>query len=394
MAKQLMKGNEAIAEAAIRAGVEAYFGYPITPQTELLEYMARRMPEIGRVFLQAESEVAAINMVYGAACAGRRAMTSSSSPGISLMQEGLSYIAASDVPVVIVDVMRGGPGLGTIAPGQSDYYQMVKMAGHGDYRPIVLAPATVQEAVDLTVLAFDLAWKYRTICTVLLDGVLGQMMEPVELPPMQPLPSKPPEWAVTGALGRPKNAIYSFRLQAEELEKLNQRLQLKIGEVAAREVRSKEYLADDADLIVVGFGTAGRVAHSAVKAAREKGIRAGLLRPITLSPFPAQRLAQLAGQARGFLVVEMNAGQMLDDVRLAVGGRAPVQFYGRMGGMVPMTDEVLGAIEELNLATALSATAAPLPSRGGEGSFVRQPAGVRMASGEDCNGEVRNRDER
>ncbi len=290
MAKQLMKGNEAIAEAAIRAGVEAYFGYPITPQTELLEYMARRMPEIGRVFLQAESEVAAINMVYGAACAGRRAMTSSSSPGISLMQEGLSYIAASDVPVVIVDVMRGGPGLGTIAPGQSDYYQMVKMAGHGDYRPIVLAPATVQEAVDLTVLAFDLAWKYRTICTVLLDGVLGQMMEPVELPPMQPLPSKPPEWAVTGALGRPKNTIYSFRLQAEELEKLNQRLQLKIGEAAAREVRFKEYLADDADLIVVGFGTAGRVAHSAVKAAREKGIRAGLLRPITLSPFPTQRL--------------------------------------------------------------------------------------------------------
>ena len=372
MAKQLMKGNEAIAEAAIRAGVEAYFGYPITPQTELLEYMARRMPEIGRVFLQAESEVAAINMVYGAACAGRRAMTSSSSPGISLMQEGLSYIAASEVPAVIVDVMRGGPGLGTIAPGQSDYFQMVKMAGHGDFRPIVLAPATVQEAVDLTVLAFDLAWKYRTLCTVLLDGVLGQMMEPVELPPMQPLPDRPPEWAVTGASGRPKNTIYSFRLQAEELEKLNLRLQNKIGEMTAAEVRYKEYGLDGADLIVVGFGTAGRVAHSAVKAARRQGIRAGLLRPITLSPFPDQRLSQLADEARGFLVVEMNAGQMLEDVKLAVGGQAPVRFHGRMGGVVPMPDEVLEAITRLDRTTARSAAGytvegpyEPRPAQGG-----------------------------
>ncbi|MGQ9815122.1 MAG: 3-methyl-2-oxobutanoate dehydrogenase subunit VorB [Candidatus Roseilinea sp.] len=353
MAKQLMKGNEAIAEAAIRAGVEAYFGYPITPQTELLEYMSRRMPELGRVFLQAESEVAAINMVYGAACAGRRAMTSSSSPGISLMQEGLSYIAASNVPAVIVDVMRGGPGLGNIAPSQGDYFQMVKMAGHGDYRPITLAPATVQEAVDLTVLAFDLAERYRTIVTVLLDGVLGQMMEPVELPAMRALPATPPAWAITGANGRAKNTVIPFRIQADDLEALNLDLQRKIGDIARREVRYKEYFIDDAssdkaDLIVVAFGTAGHVALSAVKAARQKGIRVGLHRPITLSPFPDKRLSQLADEARGFLVVEMNAGQMLEDVKLSVGGQAPVRFYGRMGGQVPMPDDVAQEIEKLD----------------------------------------------
>lgn len=353
MAKQLMKGNEAIAEAAIRAGVEAYFGYPITPQTELLEYMSRRMPELGRVFLQAESEVAAINMVYGAACAGRRAMTSSSSPGISLMQEGLSYIAASNVPAVIVDVMRGGPGLGNIAPSQGDYFQMVKMAGHGDYRPITLAPATVQEAVDLTVLAFDLAERYRTIVTVLLDGVLGQMMEPVALPAMRALTATPPAWAITGANGRTKNTVIPFRLQADDLEALNLDLQRKIGDIARREVRYKEYFIDDAssdkaDLIVVAFGTAGRVALSAVRAARQKGIRVGLHRPITLSPFPDKRLSQLADEARGFLVVEMNAGQMLEDVKLSVGGQAPVRFYGRMGGQAPMPDDVAQEIEKLD----------------------------------------------
>lgn len=356
MAKQLMKGNEAIAEAAIRAGVEAYFGYPITPQTELLEYMSRRMPELGRVFLQAESEVAAINMVYGAACAGRRAMTSSSSPGISLMQEGLSYIAASNVPAVIVDVMRGGPGLGNIAPSQGDYFQMVKMAGHGDYRPITLAPATVQEAVDLTVLAFDLAEQYRTIVTVLLDGVLGQMMEPVALPAMRALTATPPAWAITGANGRAKNTVIPFRLQADDLEALNLDLQRKIGDIARREVRYKEYFIDDAssdkaDLIVVAFGTAGRVALSAVKAARQKGIRVGLHRPITLSPFPDKRLSQLADEARGFLVVEMNAGQMLEDVKLSVGGQAPVRFYGRMGGQAPMPDDVAQEIEKLDETT-------------------------------------------
>ncbi len=358
MAKQLMKGNEAIAEAAIRAGVEAYFGYPITPQTELLEYMSKRMPELGRVFLQAESEVAAINMVYGAACAGRRVMTSSSSPGISLMQEGLSYIAASNVPAVIVDVMRGGPGLGNIAPSQSDYFQMVKMAGHGDYKPIVLAPATVQEAVDLTVLAFDLAEQYRTIVTVLLDGMLGQMMEPVELPAMRALPATPPAWAITGAAGRAKNVVVPFRLQADELEALNFDLQRKIADIARREVRFKEYFIDGAnadkvhgdraELIVVAFGAAGRVALSAVKAARQQGIRVGLHRPITLSPFPDERLSQLADEARGFLVVEMNAGQMLEDVKLSVGGQAPVRFHGRMGGQVPMPDDIAQEIEKLD----------------------------------------------
>jgi len=349
--RQLLKGNEAIAEAAIRAGLGAYFGYPITPQTELLEYMAKRMPELGRVFVQAESEVAAINMVYGAACAGKRVMTSSSSPGISLMQEGLSYIAASEVPAVIVDVMRGGPGLGNIAPSQSDYIQMVKAAGHGDFRPIVLAPATVQEAIDLTGLAFDLAEWYRTIVTVLLDGTLGQLMEPAELPPMQPLQRRTPQWALNGADGRAKRLISSIQLQPEALEALNQRLQEKIAAIRTAEVRVAEYMLEDADLIVVAFGTAGRIAQSAITAARQKGIRAGLLRPITLFPFPEMRLAQLARQVRAFLVVEMNAGQMLDDVKLAVGGRVQVHFYGRMGGVVPLPDEILATLERLNVET-------------------------------------------
>jgi 2-oxoglutarate ferredoxin oxidoreductase subunit alpha len=351
MSKQLLKGNEAIAEAAIRVGLDAYFGYPITPQTELLEYMAQRMPELGRVFVQAESEVAAINMVYGAACADKRVMTSSSSPGISLMQEGMSYIAGSEVPAVIVDVMRGGPGLGNIGPSQGDYFQMVKMAGHGDFRPIVLAPATVQEAIDLTMLAFDLAERYRTIVTILLDGNIGQMMEPAELPPMR-LDTRPAsEWAVSGAAGRAKRLISSIQLQPEALEASNRRLQEKIATIARHEVRSKEYMLDEAELIVVGFGSAGRIAQSAIKAVRQQGIRAGLLRPVSLFPFPEQRLAQLAGQARGFLVVEMNAGQMLDDVKIAVAGRAPVRFYGRMGGMVPLPDEIMEAIVNLDRET-------------------------------------------
>jgi 2-oxoglutarate ferredoxin oxidoreductase subunit alpha len=346
--RQLLKGNEAIAEAAVRAGLDAYFGYPITPQTELLEYMARRMPELGRVFVQAESEVAAINMVYGAACAGKRVMTSSSSPGISLMQEGLSYIAGSEVPVVIVDVMRGGPGLGNIAPSQGDYFQMVKMAGHSDFRPIVLAPATVQEAIDLTMLAFDLAEQYRTIATVLLDGNLGQLMEPAALPPMRASQRTMPDWALSGAADRPKRLISSIQLQPEALETANQHFQAKIATIAAREMRAREYMLDDAELVVVGFGSAGRIAQSAVKAARQQGIKAGLLRPLTLSPFPDWWISQLAGQAHAFLVVEMNAGQMLDDVRLAVAGHAPVRFYGRMGGMVPLPDEILEAIVGLD----------------------------------------------
>jgi 2-oxoglutarate ferredoxin oxidoreductase subunit alpha len=348
MARQLLKGNEAIAEAAVRAGLDAYFGYPITPQTELLEYMAQRLPELGRVFVQAESEVAAINMVYGAACAGKRVMTSSSSPGISLMQEGLSYIAGSEVPVVIVDVMRGGPGLGNIAPSQGDYFQMVKMAGHGDFRPIVLAPATVQEAIDLTVLAFELAEQYRTIVTLLLDGNLGQLMEPAELPPMRPIQRYSPAWALDGAAGRPKRLISSIQLQPEALEAANQHFQDKIATITLREMRASESMLDDAELVVVGFGSAGRIAQSAVKAARGQGIKAGLLRPLTLFPFPDWRLSQLAGQARAFLVVEMNAGQMLDDVRLAVAGHVPVRFYGRMGGMMPLPDEILEAIVGLD----------------------------------------------
>jgi 2-oxoglutarate ferredoxin oxidoreductase subunit alpha len=350
--KQLLKGNEAIAEAAIRAGLDAYFGYPITPQTELLEYMARRMPELGRVFVQAESEVAAINMVFGAASAGKRVMTSSSSPGISLMQEGLSYIAASEVPAVIVDVMRGGPGLGNIAPSQGDYFQMVKSAGHGDFRPIVLAPATVQEAINMTTLAFDLAERYRTIVTVLLDGTIGQMMEPAELPDMCAVPRAVPEWALSGAAGRPKRLISSIQLQAQDLETANRRLQAKIAEIVGNEVRTVEYLLDDADLVVVGFGSVGRIAQSAVVSARQQGIRAGLLRPVTLFPFPYERLATLAARGRGLLVVEMNAGQMLDDVKIAAAGLAPVRFYGRMGGVIPFPDEILAAIVQLDQETS------------------------------------------
>ena len=355
MAKQLLKGNEAIAEAAVRAGVEAYFGYPITPQTELLEYMARRMPELHRAFLQAESEVAAINMVYGAACTGARVMTSSSSPGVSLMMEGLSYIAGSEVPCVLVDVMRGGPGLGNIAPSQADYNQIVKGGGHGDFKMLVLAPATVQESIDLTYIAFDLAEKYRTLVVILLDGNIGQMMEPAELPPMKVTNGHHrPEWALTGAGGgRPKNIITSIYLVPEVEEAFNRKLQEKYARIRQNEVRYAEYETADAEYLVVGFGTSGRVAQTAVKQARAQGLKVGLLRPISLWPFPEQRLAELAKQIRGVLVVEMNAGQMIDDVRLAVSGNGwggttpPVQFYGRMGGMVPLPDEVLREIEEM-----------------------------------------------
>lgn len=349
MPKELLKGNEAIAEAAVRAGVEAYFGYPITPQTEVLEYLARRMPELGRVFLQAESEVASINMVYGAACAGVRVLTSSSSPGISLMLEGISYIAGSEVPCVIVDVMRGGPGLGNIAPAQGDYFQIVKGGGHGDYRPIVLAPATVQEAIDLTYQAFDLAEKYLTVVFILADGSLGQMMEPAELPPLLPTNGhRPkPKWALRGAKGRAKNVITSIHLIPEDEEVFNQHLQAKYAEIAQHEVRYHTYETDDAELVVVGFGTAGRVAQTAVKQARAQGYKVGLFRPISLVPFPTQQLAALAQQAKQFLVVEMNSGQMVEDVRLAVNGRIPVQFYGRMGGVVPLPDEVLREIYKL-----------------------------------------------
>jgi 2-oxoglutarate ferredoxin oxidoreductase subunit alpha len=347
MPKQLLKGNVAIAEAAIRAGCEAYFGYPITPQTELLEHMSKRMIELDRVFLQAESEVAAINMVYGAAVAGARAMTSSSSPGISLMQEGFSYIAGSEVPVVIVDVIRGGPGLGNIQPSQGDYNQVTKTAGHGDFHPLVLAPSTIQEAMDLTVLAFDLADKYRTLVILVADGAIGQMMEPAEFPPMRPVREKPPAWALTGAVGREKNINTSIRMGAESLEAFNQRLQQKLSLIQENEIRYEEVFLDDAQLVIVAFGTAARIAQSAVKRLRDEGLPVGLFRPITLWPFPEGQLASLgARKARGkplvrcFLVVEMNAGQMLHDVRTALGTQIPVKFLGRMGGVVPMPDEI------------------------------------------------------
>ncbi|MEE8389677.1 MAG: 3-methyl-2-oxobutanoate dehydrogenase subunit VorB [Anaerolineae bacterium] len=353
MAKELLEGNAAIAEAAIRAGVEAFYGYPITPQTEVLEHFSERMPEIGRVFLQAESEVASINMVYGAACAGVRVMTSSSSPGISLMQEGISYIACSEVPVVLVNIMRGGPGLGNVQPAQGDYFQAVKTAGHGDFHMIVLAPANVQEAIDHVVLAFDLADKYRTIAMVVADGAIGQMMEPAELPPMRPVrpPEERPSWALTGAQGRKPNIITSLYLGAENLEKMNLRLQAKLKEIAANEVRWKEFETKDADLLLVAFGTMGRVCQTVVREAREQGIKVGLLRPVTLWPFPTARLTELAQQVRGMLVVEMNAGQMLEDVRLAVEGRCPVEFYGRMGGVIPLPDEILPELAKLDVKT-------------------------------------------
>jgi 2-oxoglutarate ferredoxin oxidoreductase subunit alpha len=348
--KELLEGNVAFAEAAVRAGCEAYFGYPITPQTEALEHMARRMPELGRVFVQAESEVAAINMVYGAASAGARVMSSSSSPGVSLMMEGLSYIAGSEVPVVLVDIMRGGPGLGNIAPSQGDYNQIVKGGGHGDYRPIVLAPATVQELIDLTVLAFDLAEKYRWIVIVLADGSLGQMMEPAEMPPMRPVRpiSQRPAWALTGAKGRGPNVISSIYIDPVLEEKFNFKLMRKMRQIEADEIRLRETLTEDAEIGVVAFGTAGRIAQSAVKAAREEGIKVGLLRPISLYPYPYEAVGELSRRVKSLLVVEMNGGQMLDDVRLAVEGRVPVSFYGRMGGMVPMPDEVLDAIHKVH----------------------------------------------
>jgi 2-oxoglutarate ferredoxin oxidoreductase subunit alpha len=345
--RELLKGNIAMAEAAVRAGLQAYFGYPITPQTELLEWMSQRMPELGRAFLQAESEVAAINMVYGAACTGARVMTSSSSPGVSLMMEGLSYIAGTELPVVLIDVMRGGPGLGNIAPSQGDYNQIVHGGGHGDYHSIVLAPASVQEAIDLTVLSFDLAEKYRSIVVVIADGNIGQMMEPAELPPMQPVKETYPDWAVRGAEGRERRVLSSIYLNPDEEEAANIRMFERWQQIQANEVRYKEYYMDDAEIVIVGFGTAGRISLSAVRAARAAGIRVGLLRPVTLSPFPTAQVREAASRARALLVVEMNTGQMLRDVQLAAAGLAPVEFYGRLGGVTPFPDEILAEIQRL-----------------------------------------------
>ena len=347
MPRELWEGNQAIAEAAIRVGLEAYFGYPITPQNEILEWLSRRMPELGRAFVQAEAELGAINMVYGAACTGARVMTSSSSPGISLMMEGLSYIAGTEIPVVLVNVMRGGPGLGNIAPSQGDYNQICKGGGHGDYHPIVLAPASVQEAVDLMPLAFDLAEKYRTIACLLLDGSIGQMMEPVELPAMRPVKRQEFPWATTGSKDHARRVLTSIYLEAVDEEKTNIRLLKRWQAIQENEIRYKEYYLEDAEIVVIGFGTAGRVALSAVRAAREKGIKVGLFRPVTVAPYPYARVAELAAQAKTLVVVEMNSGQMLEDVRLAVNGRTPIEFYGRLGGVVPFPDEILGEIERV-----------------------------------------------
>jgi 2-oxoglutarate ferredoxin oxidoreductase subunit alpha len=346
----LMKGNEAIAEAAIQAGCDAYFGYPITPQAELLEWMARRMPELGRAFVQAESELGAINMALGAAATGARVLVSSSSPGISLMAEAMSYMAGSETPMVLVNVMRGGPGLGSIGPSQSDYLQAVKGHGHGDYRVPVLAPASIGEAVELVPLAFELAERYRTPVIVLADGMLGQAMEPVELRFRTPERLEP-DWATTGADGRAPRVIRSLHLQPEALEAHNRALQEKFARIAAAEVRFAGESLDDAELVIVAYGTAARVARSTVALARAAGLRAGLLRPISLWPFPEAVLGELAGRVRGMLVVELSAGQMVEDVRLAVAGRCPVAFHGRTGGMVPSPDELLGALRELEGST-------------------------------------------
>ncbi|HSR20900.1 MAG TPA: 3-methyl-2-oxobutanoate dehydrogenase subunit VorB [Anaerolineales bacterium] len=348
MTREMWEGNQAIAEAAVRAGLEAYFGYPITPQTEVLEYLSKRMPELGRVFVQAESELGAINMVYGAACAGVRVMSSSSSPGVSLMMEGMSYIAGTEVPAVLVNVMRGGPGLGNIAPAQGDYNQAAHGGGHGDYRNIVLAPASVQEAADLMGLAFELAEKYRMISMVILDGCIGQMMEPITLPEMKPVQRRDWDWATNGRMGkRERRVLTSIYLDPLQEEATNLRLMSRWRQVQAEEVRYKEYFLEDAEFVIIGFGTAGRVSLSAVRAARQQGIRVGLLRPITVSPFPAQAIQDLVARVQGFLVVEMNTGQMLEDVRLQVQGRVPVEFYGRLGGVVPFPGEILKEIQRM-----------------------------------------------
>jgi len=347
MAKEMIKGNVAVAEAAVRAGLVSYFGYPITPQTELLEYLSARMPELGRAFVQAESELGAINMVYGAACTGLRTMSSSSSPGVSLMCEGISYIYGTEVPAVLVDVMRGGPGLGNISPSQADYTQVVHGGGHGEYHLIVLAPASVQEAIDLTGEAFDLAEKYRTVVVILMDGFLGQMMEPAVLPPFKPVNMESPDYAVAPKEGREKRFLTSINIDAPTQERLNIRQMSKWEEITRNEVRYQGYYLDDAEYVVVGFGTCGRIALTAVREAREKGIKIGLLRPVSLSPYPTEVLDKLAERAKGFLVVEMNNGQMLDDVVSIVARRAPVHFYGRMGGMVPYPDEISQAIDEM-----------------------------------------------
>ena len=343
--KVLMKGNEAIAEAAIRAGCRHYFGYPITPQTEIAAYMAKKMPKIGGTFLQAESEIAAINMVYGVSSAGLRVMTSSSSPGVSLKGEGLSYLAGADLPALIVNVQRGGPGLGGIQPSQSDYFQATRGGGHGDYHMIVLAPASVQEMAELTVKGFELADTYRMTSMILADGTMGQMMEPVALDDLkvEPMPEKP--WATTGTgMKRPHNIVNSLFLQPEELEKFNFERYERYAKIEETETRYEEYLMDDAEICVAAFGIAARVSKNAIDEARKMGVKAGLIRPITLWPFPKAPFRKAADHVKQFISVELSMGQMIEDVRLASECRVPVSLCNRAGGMIPSPDQVLEAI--------------------------------------------------
>ncbi|MBO5669182.1 MAG: 3-methyl-2-oxobutanoate dehydrogenase subunit VorB [Candidatus Methanomethylophilaceae archaeon] len=347
--KVLMKGNEAIAEAAIAAGCRHFFGYPITPQTEVAAYMSKRMPKVNGVYLQAESEVASINMVLGAAAAGVRVMTSTSSPGVSLMAEGISYIAGSDVPALIINVQRGGPGLGGIQPSQADYYQATKSTAHGDFHMIVFAPSTVQETVDLVAKAFDLGDKYRMPVMILSDGMLGQMMEPVELPEPREVDNDSKEWAACGHKNQRKhNVVNSLYIDPATLEDLVKKRFERYAQVQADEQMVEEYLVDDADIVIVAYGASARVSRSAVDMARKNGIKAGLIRPITLWPFPVDAIAKAAEHVPKFLTVEMSMGQMVDDVRLAVKCARPVEFYGRTGEMIPTPMEVYNKLVEMN----------------------------------------------
>lgn len=352
---KLMKGNEAIAEAAIRCGCDGYFGYPITPQSEVMETLMARKPweETGMVVLQAESEVAAINMVYGGAGCGKKVMTSSSSPGVSLKQEGITYIAGAELPCLVVNVVRGGPGLGTIQPAQSDYFQATKGGGHGDYRLIVLAPASVQEMYDFVELGFELAFKYRNPVQIQSDGVIGQMMEKVTVGDFKPrltneeVIKRYGSWATTGKpASRERNIITSLDLDAYRQEQFNLKLQRKYKEIEEKEVRFEKIACDDADYLLVAYGSSSRICQKAIEIAREKGIKVGLLRLITLFPYPTKAIQSMLGQVKGILAVEMSAGQMVEDVRLAVEGKVKVQHYGRMGGVIPTPNEIVKALEE------------------------------------------------
>lgn len=346
MRKQLMKGNEAIVKGAILAGCRAFYGYPITPASEIAEAAAEFMPKTGGVYVQAESEVAACNMLYGAAAAGVRAMSASSGPGISLMQEGVSYMAGAELPCVIADITRGGPGLGNLGAEQSDYHQVVKCGGHGNYRTIVLAPHSVQEMADLTALAFDLADRYRNPVVVMADGFIGQMMEPVAFP-QTATPTRLPEWAVDGTAASRGNLITSLYIEFDELEKHSRALDAKYKLAEQREARAEEVSAEDAEIVLVGYGIVGRILKAVASEARAKGLKVGVLRPITLYPFPAAYFQRLAAHARLFVVVEMSNGQMIDDVKLALNGSRPVEFLNRMGGNVPSHEEVLRFVHEL-----------------------------------------------